>query len=143
MHRCIKSISLLAPLFLAHCIGYAQEAPFSYPDSLGQRARYEIVIDMPKGSLSGIMIMHRCTDETIDASIVNEFGISMMDLTFDERREKVKFHSLTDRLNKWYIRRTLANDLKKIFRTMREGSDSYYNSKRKIKYTFHPAYESE
>lgn len=143
MLRSLKLISLLLILLSWHNLGFAQDSWLFYPDSVGQRIRYEIIIEMPKAYLSGLMIMHKPTEGRVDASVINEFGISLMDLSYDEKRNKVKILSLNDKMNKWYIKRVLSNDFKHIFKAMREGSHEYLNSKRKIKYSFQPANETE
>ena len=143
MLRSLKLISLLLILMSCHNLGFSQNLDFAYPDSVGQRVRYEIIIEMPKAYLSGLMIMHKPTEEHIDASVINEFGISLMDLSYDEKKNKVKIHSVTNKMNKWYIKRVLSNDFKNIFKAMREGAHEYLNSKRKIKYSFQPANETE
>ncbi|WP_290235323.1 hypothetical protein [Bacteroides acidifaciens] len=98
---------------------------------------------MPKAYPSGLMIMHKPSEGHVNASVINEFGISLIDLSYDEKKDKVKLHSITDKMNKWYIKRALSNDFKNILKAMREGSYEYLNTKRKIKYSFQPANETE
>lgn len=124
-------------------MAFSENPVIEYPDSVGQRVRYEVVIEMPKAYLSGLMIMHKPSEGHVDASVINEFGISLMDLSYDEKKDKVKIHSITDKMNKWYIKRTLSNDFKNIFKAMRQGASEYLNTKRKIKYSFQTANETE
>lgn len=143
MLRSLRLISLLLILLSCHGFAFSQSPALAYPDSVGQRFRYEIIIEMPKAYLSGLMIMHKPSGGHVDASVINEFGISLIDLTYDEKKDKVKIHSITDKMNKWYIKRALSNDFKNILKAMREGSYEYLNTKRKIKYSFQPANETE
>lgn len=143
MLRSLKLISLLLIFLGCHELAFSENPVTVYPDSIGQRARYEIVIEMPKAYLSGLMIMHKPSEGHIDASVINEFGISLMDLSYDEKKDKVKIHSITDKMNKWYIKRVLSGDFKNIFKAMHQGSQEYLNKKRKIKYSFLPANETE
>lgn len=143
MLRSLRLVSLFLLFLASQFKGFSQDAVLLYPDSIDQRVRYEIMIEMPKAYVSGLLIMHKPSDGLVNASIVNEFGISLMDFSYNEDKEKVKFHSLTDKLNKWYIRKTLGNDLKKVLKSMKEGSTEYTNNKRKIKYSFHLANELE
>lgn len=143
MLRSLRLVSLFILLLASHLKGFSQNDVLLYPDSVDQRVRYEIMIEMPKAYVSGLLIMHKPSDSLVNASIVNEFGISLMDFTYNEIKDKVKFHSLTDKLNKWYIRKTLGNDLKKVLKSMKEGSTECTNNKRKIKYSFHLANELE
>lgn len=143
MLRCLRLISLLLILLSSHFAAFSQGNAVVYPDSVDQRVRYEIVIEMPKAYLSGLMIMHKSEEGRVDASVINEFGISLMDLSYDEKKDKIKIHSITDKLNKWYIKRTLSNDFKSILKAMQDGLNEYLNSKRKIKYSFQLANETE
>ena len=143
MLRSLRLISLLLILLSCHGFAFSQSPALAYPDSVGQRSRYEIIIEMPKAYLSGLMIMHKPSEGHVNASVINEFGISLIDLSYDEKKDKVKLHSITDKMNKWYIKRALSNDFKNILKAMREGSYEYLNTKRKIKYSFHPANETE
>ncbi len=143
MPRCLKLVSLLLILLSWHGVAFSQKLIPVYPDSVDQRVRYEIVIEMPKAYLSGLMIMHKPTEGLVNTSVINEFGISIMDFSYDEKKNKIKIHNVTDKMNKWYIKRTLSNDFKNILKSLREGSNEYLNSKRKIKYSFQLVNETE
>lgn len=144
MLRSLKSVSVAAGLLLcSHVVALSQDNTVVYPDSIDQRVRYEMIIEMPKAYVSGLLIMHKPSEGQVNASIINEFGISLMDFSYDEKKGKVKFHSLTDKLNKWHIRKALGNDLKKVLKAMQGGTNEYLNTKRKIKYTFQLANETE
>lgn len=140
------SLRLISLFLLLACVPlsvFPQDVAATYPDSLDQRVRYELDIDMPKAHVSGILIMHKSAAGRVNASVVNEFGISLMDFTYDEIKDKIKFYSLTPKLDRWYIRRTLKSDLRNVMRSMREGSAEYVNAKRKIKYSFRLAHETD
>lgn len=142
----LLSLRLINLLFFSLCLcldTLSQERIAVYPDTIGQRVRCEMMIEMPKAYVSGMLIMHKPSEGVVNASMVNEFGISLMDFCYEEKKEKIKFYSLTDKLNKWYIRKTLAKDLKQVLRAMQDGAHEYINSKRKIKYSFQPANETE
>lgn len=134
----MKAHSKRAYLFLTFLLPFVwgMEANNAYPSEESVRIRYEFMIDMPKAWVSGILIMARTDSTTVSASLVNEFGFSLMDFSFDEKKEKVKLISVTKKLDKWYIRRALRSDLKHILLAMRQGERQYINKKRKIKYTF-------
>ena len=143
MPHCLRLVNLLLILLSWHGISFSQEEIPVYPDSIDQRIRYEIIIEMPKAYISGLMIMHKPSEGLVNASVINEFGISLMDFSYDEKKNKVKIHSITDKMNKWYIKRTLSNDFKNILKAIRGGSKEYLNSTRKIKYSFQLANETE
>lgn len=143
MLHCLRSVSLLLILLSWHGVSFSQERIPIYPDSVDQRVRYEIAIEMPKVYLSGLMIMHKPSEGLVNASVINEFGISLMDFSYDEKKNKIKIRSITDKMNKWYIKRTLSTDFKNILKAMREGYNEYLNNKRKIKYSFQLANDTE
>lgn len=128
-----KRISLLAILLcmMLNCV-----ASSPYPANEGERVRYEFMIEMPKAYVSGILIMAKTDPDKVDASLVNEFGFSLMDFSYDEKKDKVKLVNVTKKLDKWYIKRTLRADLRHVMRTMREGDDRYVDKKHKITYSF-------
>ncbi|MCC8039421.1 MAG: hypothetical protein LIP02_15025 [Bacteroidales bacterium] len=115
----------------------------SYPSEVGQRTRNQLIIQMPKAQASGILIMACVSPDTINASVVNEFGISLMDFSYNSRKDKVKLHSVMKALDKWYIRRTLRNDLRQLLNIMREGGTEYYDKRHKINYLILPYDETE
>ncbi len=118
------------------CAFLRLSASLTYPEEPGQRVKYEFMIEMPKAYVSGILVMALTEPDLISASLVNEFGFSLIDFTFDEKRQKVKLVSVTKKLDKWYIRRTLRSDLKQVLAMMKQGSDAYTDKKHKINYTF-------
>lgn len=90
----------------------------------GERQRREIQIDIGRACLSGILVMLQ-EDDTLKASVVNEFGVSFMDFTYSATNDKVKLVSLTARLDKWYIRRMLRRDLLQLIHRMQRGETTY------------------
>lgn len=115
----------------------------SYPSEVGQRTRHQLIIEMPKAQVSGILIMAHVSPDTINASVVNEFGVSLMDFSYNSLKDKVKLHSVMKALDKWYIRRTLRNDLRQLLHAMRDGSTEYYDKRHKIRYLIQPYDETE
>lgn len=109
-------------------------------------------IEMQKGYVSGIMICAE-TEDNINGSMVNEFGISAIDFTYSKEKKKVKLINVGSFLNKWYIKQVLKNDInfalhilygmpykkKHHYEVTHDGENvTIFNTKRKIKYTFSP-----
>ena len=109
-------------------------------------------IEMQKGYVSGIMICAE-TDDAINGSMVNEFGISAIDFTYSKEKKKVKLINVGSFLNKWYIKQVLKNDInfalhilygipykkKHHYEVTHDGENvTIFNTKRKIKYIFSP-----
>ena len=106
-----------------------------YPENDGDKVRYNIQIDIRKSYVSGICILLN-NNNNIVSCIVNEFGISLMDFTYDGKKEKIRIHNIANKLNRWYVKRVIKKDLKEVLEVMRKGGKEYYNEKYEIKYTF-------
>lgn len=113
-----------------------------FPEETGMRMKYNAVIEMPKGYLSGICILLREEDE-VKGCLFNEFGISALDFTYFPKKDKVKLHSVIAMMNKWYIKRILKRDLRSLFHELQTGNPVYQNRKYKIQYQFTPLQEDE
>lgn len=112
--------------------------------------RYNIHIVMPKGSwISGIAVVRQdSADGTM--SVVNEFGIKMFDAKYSVTKGKAKLHNVIKPLDKWHIRRIVAQDMTLLFikeqkdsqtrsiTTDTDGTITIANRRHKITYTLHP-----
>ncbi|MCX4279750.1 MAG: hypothetical protein OSJ32_00355 [Muribaculaceae bacterium] len=107
---------------------------------------------MPKGYLSGVLITNE-SDDSINGSMINEFGISAVDFTYSRRNGKLRLVSVISFLDKWHIRRMLGNDLRFCLRILKglpadrkgkyqvstnDNSITVVNLRRKISYSFTP-----
>ncbi len=104
------------------------------PKEEGQSVRTDVMIDMPRGYVSGMCVMQRRGDD-INACILNEFGITAIAFVYDGLKDEVRLVSLIDMLDKRRVRRTLRKDLRHLIHNMREGKDTYTNEKHNITYT--------
>ena len=80
--------------------------------------RFSFSISMPKGYLSGVLITNE-SDDSINGSMINEFGISAVDFTYSRRNGKFRLVSVISFLDKWHIRRMLGNDLRFCLRILK------------------------
>lgn len=110
------------------------------PTVCGQECLYNVQMDMKRGSMTGVCMMI-CDSVGVQASVVNEFGVGLMSFTYETEKDKVRLHSVFRKMDRWYIRRTLQRDLRKLIHGMKEGRDSYVNRRRGITYTFTPITE--
>lgn len=116
----------------------------------GQTRHIPFMLGYRDSALTGIMIT-REDDDAIVGSMVNEFGISALDFSYDRRKDKVKLLSVAPFLDRWYIRRTLRRDLRyclhQIYRLNWQGKEPYtvdrigdtltvVNPRRGLTYTF-------
>ncbi len=127
MQRFSALISALLLCLAAHAA--------SFPTADGERARYDAVIEMGRGYVSGVCILVADNGE-VKGCLVNEFGISALDFIYNPQTKKVKLVHVIKLLDKWYIRRTLRSDLAKVMQNLAEGVMTYRNEKRKIDYKF-------
>lgn len=123
----------LFPLLPISAQDIADQHPL--PDSIGSKMKYNATIEMKKGYLSGICILIRDKDG-YKGSIFNEFGISVLDFTYQPVTGKVKLENVIQLLDKWYIKRLLKQDLSQVIKNLQKGISIYDNKKYKIHYQF-------
>lgn len=105
-----------------------------------QNRRYNVQIDVRKAYISGICIVHE-EDSQVTASIMNEFGVSALTYRYDTNKHKAKILSIMKPMNKWYIKRVLKSDLKKIMPQILANPEQtlqHENKKYNIRYNFSP-----
>lgn len=126
----------LTLLFLLFAIATsAQDA--SFPIQEKDRVRYNIEVESPKWAFSGVGMLLKQEDQVVGA-IFNEFGVSVLNFSYQPVKKKIKLFSVMEQMNRWYFRRMLKRDLKRLMSILENGGISYVNEKYKIKYTFIP-----
>lgn len=141
MLKCLLSNKMLLVaglLFLSLNINAQKE----FPKNEGDRARYNVQIDFKKAYISGLCLM-LMEDDIIKASVVNEFGVSALDYTYNPTKQKVKILKVMGKMNKWYIKKVLKRDLKQVMLNLPQGENTYEDKKYSIKYTFEPLNETQ
>lgn len=81
------------------------------PSQLNANKKYMFEIEMDKGYVSGIMILHE-TDDEVKGSMINEFGVSALDFVYTKKSDKLKLLHVISFLNKWYVKQVLRNDIR-------------------------------
>ena len=106
-----------------------------FPAGDGEKTKLNAMIEMPHGYISGICMLLRdgCL---VKGSLFNEFGISALDFIYDTEKDKVKITGAISFIDKWYIKRVLRKDLKKVMHCLEDGQCTYNNQKRNIVYRF-------
>lgn len=132
MPRCLLCISLLLSVVTGRL--YAQ-APF--PTAEGESIRYTAYIEMSKGYVSGICVLHREGD-TIRGSLFNEFGITALDFSYQMVKKKVRLHTVMPMMNKWYIRKVLKKDLRQLMEGLQNGQTTWKDERYHIDYQLTP-----
>lgn len=133
MAACLRYISLQLLLLLA-ATAYGQRL---FPQSEGERMRYQATIEMERGYVSGVCVAV-CDADGVRGCLFNEFGITALDFSYDPVKDRVRLHGLVAMLDHWYIRRTLRRDLRSLIHCLQQGQTTYENRRRHISYTFTP-----
>ena len=131
MQSCLLFISLLLSVLTSRL--YAQT---TFPAD-GESIRYTAYIEMEKGYVSGICILHRDGD-TVHGSLFNEFGITALDFTYHLEKKKVKLHTVMPMMNKWYIRKVLKKDLRQLMTGLQNGETTWKDERYHIEYQLTP-----
>ena len=134
MRKYLAFISLLTVLFLPF---EAHGQDVAYPAHPGDSVLCNAFIEMEKGSISGICALVN-DDDTIKGAIVNEFGITALDFYYVIDKDEVKLENVITMLDKWYIKRVIAKDLRELLHALKGGKTTYYNEKYKIRYALTP-----
>lgn len=74
-------------------------------------ARYDFVMSSPQGDVSGVLVTRDEGDGTVSASVINPFGFSAIQYTYDTDRHKVKLHYVISFLDSWRVKYVLKRDL--------------------------------
>ncbi|MDO4190787.1 MAG: hypothetical protein Q4D14_03750 [Bacteroidales bacterium] len=133
---------LLLLIGICLCFSLLITAQTNYPTKEGDKVRYEMQIEFRQANLSGICLLNRQND-IVKSSLVNEFGVSLMDFSYNELTKKIKILHLTKKLDRIAVRQLLKHDLPKVLNAMQEGNSSYNNKKYNITYTFSHIKNSE
>lgn len=137
MQKFLVFISLL----LASISSVVAQKLQPYPANDGDRAEYRAIIEMNNGYLSGVCLLVN-DDGSIKGAVINEFGITAIDFIYSIEKDKVKLNTVASMLNKWYIRKVLARDLKELLHNLRSGEGQYIDRKYSISYTLSPLQEN-
>lgn len=124
-----RSLALIS-LFVLFAAGmYAQDSIYVVPLPKDTKVKYDVDIEFGKAGISGICIMK--TDSTgSKGTVVNEFGIKLMDFTVSSDRSKVELVDVSDFIDKWYIRKVITSDLGILFSSTKdmEGKEQEHRS---------------
>ncbi len=117
----MKRLESLFLIFLSIVYGSLTTEAENYDVHINEDSLKRVLIDMSfgKGHLSGIMIL-KAEGDIVKGSVINEFGISALQMTYNSKTGKMSFQYLMGMLNKWYIKRTLKKDLAFIIHTLYE-----------------------
>lgn len=148
----MKAFLLFLSNIVASIIFNANALSLTTDSVVSDSQRYAFQIETPKAFISGILIT-KVQDDCIIGSLINEFGVSAIDFSFNREKDKLKLINVVSFLNKWYIKKTLSTDLKFCIHQIyhipwkkkhnyivekKDDSIAILNNKRKLKYVFSP-----
>ena len=103
--------------------------------------RYNVQIDLQNAYVGGLCII-KTDDTAVTASIVNEFGISLITFRYDKTRESMKIVDCVRHLNRSALRRILKRDFTNIINRYMLSEENrpinYINEKHNITYNLRP-----
>ena len=81
-----------------------------------ERAEYAMRLEVKKIDITGILVLKQTAEGEIRGAMMNEFGVSALNLMVTPDRRKVTLLNVSPLLNKWYIKRAIRADMKYLFR---------------------------
>ena len=127
-------------LFLSLGIPSVASAQNTQPQE--NTSRYSVQIDMSRAYVGGICII-KGNESSLNVSIVNEFGVSIVTFRYEHERGKIKMINCIKQLNKPFIKKVLKKDFKIILSEYLSQETQrlpiqYNNLKYKITYNLIP-----
>ena len=108
-----------------------------------ETSKYNIRIDIKEAYISGLCII-KDDGSVINASVVNEFGVSVITLRYDFSRNRIKVVNCIRQLRNPMIRSVLKKDFRILLNEYRNQKDSnpaelkHINTKQDITYNLIP-----
>lgn len=131
----MTALRLLIMLILPAVMCYARAQGLPVRD--GDRQRYSVTVETPRGALDGVCIM-MMDHGVVKASVINEFGVSLMDFTYAPPKGRVRLLSVMKMMDRWYVRRLLRRDLRHVMQSLASGDTIYRNPRMGMTYIFKP-----
>ena len=92
-----------------------EEYVMAFPQG-SERAEYAMRIEVRKIDITGILVLRLTPEGEIRGAMMNEFGVSALNLLITPDRKKVRLLNVSSLLNKWYIKRAIRADMRYLFR---------------------------
>ncbi len=73
-------------------------------------------LEVKRIDITGILVLKQTAEGEIRGAMMNEFGVSALNLLVTPDRRKVTLLNVSPLLNKWYIKRAIRTDMKYLFR---------------------------
>ena len=111
--------------------GGTGEAPLiiSFPADC-DRLEYAMRLEVKKIDITGILVLKQTAEGEIRGAMMNEFGVSALNLMVTPDRRKVTLLNVSPLLNKWYIKRAIRADMKYLFRASKSDIGRKHKGRR-------------
>ncbi|MDE7386341.1 MAG: hypothetical protein K2N28_04310 [Muribaculaceae bacterium] len=73
--------------------------------------RYDFTMSSPQGDVTGLLVARLADDGDVNASVINPFGFSAIDFSYNAARNKVKLNYVVSFLDSWRVKYVLKRDL--------------------------------
>lgn len=97
--------------------------------NLNETNHYKTTIEVGGNNITGIMMVKHINGEW-RGSLMNEFGVKMFD--FISTPEKCHILNMMPMMDKWYIKKMIADDFYLLFAADEQGSKVYQQSERSL-----------
>lgn len=107
--------------------GQTELSRFTLPLT-GETVKYGVDICFREVNVSGLCLM-RTLNDTIRGSLINEFGVKVLDFQYDSNKKKIKLYNVVKMLDKWYIRKVIRKDIKFLLRVLSDDCGTIEGSR--------------
>lgn len=126
MRNCLLLISILLTLCICPC-----SAAIAADDTdAGSTLEYNVLMNARGNEVTAIIVIGTEPDGSMLGTMVNEFGVKILDFTY--ARGKAKVMNVFGPLNKWYIRKVLSKDFTFILSNLGSSQDVTDHKRRMI-----------
>lgn len=126
MRKCFLLISLLFTLCVCPC--YSQD--IEQPADTTSIREYNLLMNARGNEVTAIFMMNTEADGSMVGTIINEFGVKILDFKYTE--DKAKVMNVFAPLNKWYIRKVLNKDFTFILSNINSNKDISVKKRRLV-----------
>lgn len=107
------SFRLIHKVFLILFLWIPSQASAQVAETANCLSRYSVQIDLDKAYVGGVCII-KSNDSIVNASIVNEFGVSIITFQYEPNKGKIKIVNGIKQLKRPFIKKVLKKDFKSI-----------------------------
>ena len=107
------SFRLIHKVFLILFLWFPSQASAQVAETANCLSKYSVQIDLNKTYVGGVCII-KSNASIVNASIVNEFGVSIITFQYEPNKGKIKIVNGIKQLKRPFIKKVLKKDFKSI-----------------------------